>query len=826
MNSTSSNDSHRPHRCRLRPEWVFLLLLPFLPMTALGDQEGDFEFQTDGEGTVITRYLGPGGAVMIPDHLGGNPVKGIGVSAFIEVTNLTSVTIPNGVISIGVASFAYCTSLTNIIIPDSVNRIDGGTFYCCTRLTSVNIPDSVIDIGGYAFYGCTSLTNVIIGNSVNAIRSWAFSRCASLMNVDIPDSVTSIEDFAFYGCTGLTSATVGNGVTLISSYAFSGCTGLTSITIPDSVNDIAYNAFQGCTGLTAIHVGALNSSFSSIEGVLLDKTQSALIAYPGGRVGAYIIPNSVTDIGQQAFSGCMGLRNVAISNNVTNIGSAAFSGCTGLSSVTIGNGVTVIGVSTFAGCISLTSVTIPDSVSTIVSGRRGWGVEEWIYIPGAFEGCVGLTNITFGNSVTLLGSYAFLGCAGLTSATIPNSVTTIGYGVFEGCTSLLTIEVDALNPEYSSLSGVLLNKDQSILIQYPTAKAGPYIIPDSVTQLRNDAFYGRSRLTSVTFGCGMAGNGNIGVGWFLNCTSLMAIEVGAANPNLSTFGGVVFNKDQTEIILCPPGKVGLYIVPDSVSSVNHSAFYDCTGLTSVTIPNSVTSIGSSAFSGCTSLENVTIGNSVTSIGDWTFARCGRLTSVTLGAAITFIDSYSFFVCTNLVSMYFEGNAPAAPSDTFLGSPLVTAFYRLGTDGWSSSFAGRPTAVWEPRSEYADWAVSTGLTAQFPGASAEGDDPDGDGFSNHDEWFAGTDPTQRASRLEMEFTPRPADLNASDQTPVEAGQHAVYFRSVPSRYYGVQRTTVLGGAWELQAVRVADTAQTRFVLPQPDARAFYRVLALP
>ena len=96
----------------------------------------------------------------------------------------------------------------------------------------------------------------------------------------------------------------------------------------------------------------------------------------------------------------------------------------------------------------------------------------------------------------------------------------------------------------------------------------------------------------------------------------------------------------------------------------------------------------------------------------------------------------------------------------------------------------------------------------------------------DEWFAATDPTQRASRLELEPTPRPADLSASDQTPIEADQHAVYFRSVPDRYYGVQRATSLDGAWELQATKVAATTQTRFVLPKPPDHGFYRVLALP
>src|SRR6185436_16404393 len=237
------------------------------------------------------------------------------------------------------------------------------------------------------------------------------------------------------------------------------------------------------------------------------------------------------------------------------------------------------------------AVAIPDTINGLPVTSIGFR---------AFSLNAGLTSVTIPNSVTSIGDWAFESCTRLTSVTIGNSVTNIGNAAFQRCTSLSAITVDALNPVFSSVDGVLCDKSQTLLIQYPGGKAGSYTIPNTVTSIGDHGFSG--------------------------CTSLSSIAVDALNSFYSSVDGVLFNKSQTLLIKCPGGKAGSYTIPNSVTSIGNGAFGGCPSLTSFTIPSSVTSIGSSAFSHCTSLASLTIANGVTSIGFGAFAFCTSLTS--------------------------------------------------------------------------------------------------------------------------------------------------------------------------------------------------------
>ena len=460
----------------------------------------------------------------------------------------------------------------------------------------------------------------------------------------------------------LTIPSIINGlpVTSVGDFAFAGCPNLTSVTISNNITKIGEGPFAGCPSLSVITVDPHNAFCSIVDGVLFDKNQTTLIQYPAGKAGSYYaITNSVTRIGNGAFADCNNLTSITIPTNVTSIGAESFYSCSNLTSVTIPNSVTGIGADAFYYCTSLTGVTIPDSVTNIDSET--------------FRGCSSLTSLTTGNGVTSIAYNAFWGCTSVTNVTIGYSVTNIGsggstcdgFGALDACTSLPAITVDPLNPAYSSLGGVLLDKTQTTVIEYPVGKAGAYTIPNSVTSIGAGAFYECSSLTSVTIPNSVT---SIGSSAFSSCTSLNSIAIGS-----------------------------------SVTSIGDGAFVGCTSLTSVTIPNSVTSIGSSAFSSCTSLTSLTIPNSVTSIGDSAFISCTSLSTVTIGNSVTNIGSGAFILCTNLTGVYFKSNAPSVDWFVFDSDHNATAYYLPGTTGWGSVFgafppgeAGVPTVLWNPQ----------------------------------------------------------------------------------------------------------------------------------
>lgn len=274
--------------------------------------------------------------------------KVIGKNAFFKCISLTSINIPKRVTSIGKSAFHNCNSLKSINIPKSVTTIGNGAFRNCNFLKSINIPESVTIIGNGTFYDCNSLTSINIPDGVTSIGNATFRNCNSLTSINIPESVTSIGVYAFGDCRSLRDINIPDTVTRIGDRAFENCNSLISITIPSSVIAIGINPFGGC------HADLKNESKAFIyeHHVLFNKDKTIIISYRA-KEASYAIPDSVTSIGESAFSFCNSLTSINIPDSVNDIGDGAFAGCKSLTSINIPNSVKRIGYFAFAGCDSL-----------------------------------------------------------------------------------------------------------------------------------------------------------------------------------------------------------------------------------------------------------------------------------------------------------------------------------------------------------------------------------------------------------------------------------------------------------------------------------------
>jgi hypothetical protein len=277
----------------------------------------------------------------------------------------------------------------------------------------------------------------------------------------------------------------------------------------------------------------------------------------------------------------------------------------------ISEGVFAIGSYAFSDCYKVEKIDIPESVMSI--GNH------------AFLDCSSLTDINIPDSVMSIGDYAFSKCSSLTSITIPDSVTSIGESTFKGCTSLTNITVDESNEYYTSVNGVLYNKDKSKLLCYPAKKPETeFKIPNSTTSIGERAFSDCCKLEKITIPDSVM---SISESAFEGCTSLTNIIVDKSNEYYTSVDGVLYNKDKSKLLCYPAGKKETsFEIPNGVTSIGHNAFEKCRRLKSI-ILNGVTSIGDFAFEDCSSLTSITIPDSVTSIGYSAFVACDSLDTV-------------------------------------------------------------------------------------------------------------------------------------------------------------------------------------------------------
>ena len=466
--------------------------------------------------------------------------------------------------------------------------------------------------------------------------------------------------------TTIKMVVIKDGVTLIGDYAFYNCSSLTSITIPNSITSIGNMAFYGCSNITKVHISDITKwcdiNFDkNTSNPLFSNSKITYLYLNNNKIIDLVIPEGVDSIKNYAFLNYELLHSVIIPNGVTSIGSSAFAGCKNLTTMTIPSSVTLIGDGAFSGCSSLTSINVNENNLNYTS------------IDGAL----------YNKDITTL-----ITCPiAKIDVTIPSSVISIGDRAFVGCSSLTSINVNENNLKYTSIDGVLYNKDITTLITCPRGKS-EVTIPNRVTSIGDNAFEYCVSLTSIIIPNSVT---SIGERAFQYCSSLTSLIMESAIP--PTLGSSAIQK--STLIYIPDGAKSTYQkewgtnyfylnnettlavnveTPGTLSdlilaigqqstdvvklvvsgTLNDDDFtYMRETMTSLTILDisKITNTTGVNFRGKRTLVNISLPENLTSIGNFAFSGCSNLTSIIIPNSVTSIGSSAFSGCSNITEVH-------------------------------------------------------------------------------------------------------------------------------------------------------------------------------
>ena len=458
----------------------------------------------------------------------------------------------------------------------TVTRVAWGAFMDCAYLKAVQLPNTITHIADYGFEGNSSLTSVNIPEGVVEIGGNSFSGNPKLEGMDLPSTLKTIGLCAFRGCKSITHINIPASVTSIGKSAFSYCSSLTSMSV-ESGNTV-YDSRNNCN---AIIETATNTLVSGCENT--------------------IIPNTVTTIGNGAFSGRTGITNINITNGVKTIREEAFESCSSLQSIHIPASVDTIAQGAFGYCPELLSITVASNnnrydsrdncnaiiekeTRTLIIGCRNTIIPNTVRKIGnsAFSKCTALTSIVIPNSVIYIGEYAFSGSTGLTEMQTSNAVRRIDFEALYGCTALKSIT-----------------------------------LPTTLTSLGNYAFQSCESLTTITIPNSIE---ELPQGLFTGCKGLVTINL-----------------------------------PNTLKTIGSYAFYECEGLETLRIPESVTILDDWAFGHCHHLKYMTIPDLVSEYDD-VFMGCYELEKITFGRGMKTITG-DFWGCDMLNEIICLGTVP-------------------------------------------------------------------------------------------------------------------------------------------------------------------------
>ena len=581
----------------------------------------------------------------------------------------------------------YKTSINEIILPNGLTTIGSYAFRGCSGITSINIPNSVTSIGSWAFRGCSGLTSIFIPNGVTNISRIMnpFQSCSSLSMINVESGNPTydsrdncnaiIETNTNRLISGCKNTIIPYGVTIIGYYAFYGCSDLTSIVIPNSVTSIGDNAFSN-TGITSITIPYSVTDIGSFDNC----TNLTSIIWNAKNYQKEISSNTLAPF----YKIRTNITSVVLGDSVQIVPDYLFRGMSNISSLSIGTNVPNINSSLFSDCTNLASVI--------------WNVKNFPDLSSKYQTPLGIlkaniTSFTFGDSVQHIPAYLCCEMNNLDSITIPNSVTIVGDNSFEGCAGLTNVSIgngvtdigEAAFKECTSLTSIT--------------------IPNSVNKIENLAFAGCLGLTTVNFadsippiiastGCFL----NTTCNFFIPNENLFAIETAFNDSiynNYTIEGSRFFLLNAKKYGTCGPNlswslsKKGVLIVIGTGQMNNYteerligtqfrsSAPWWGDGVKSVILDDRATSIGDYAFYDCYLITSINFPNNINSIGRCAFFNCYRLVSIYMPDSVTSIEYKAFYKCSRLESVTIGSGVNSIGNFAFSKCSRLSSFYCKG-----------------------------------------------------------------------------------------------------------------------------------------------------
>ena len=601
---------------------------------------------------------------------------------FMNCSSLETIVVGLKVTSIGNYAFKNCTSIGRITLRKGLVSIGDGAFMGCSAISKVTLAATITNIGSYAFYGCSSLGSVTIPAAVTTIRQSTFENCTSLATASYNGTVEVIENRAFYG-TAVSAFEFKNGLARLGSDAFAK-TSLTNVVLPNSLTVIGQHVFDHCQ-LTSISMPScvkLDTNCIRIfenngkdmvvtirfvndtvlDDYLLYNSGAKQVVLENGieKIGNYTfaknifteidLPETLTDIGNNAFYLCENLKSIYVPKHVVNIGAFAFSNDLDLTDtylpdsvlsigesafekinkdlhseltvhvylnkgnicdslfesqhmqfVVVNDYIRTIGNKVFAECSNLKEVSVPDTVQTF--GQNNFLNDNSVTlkirkVDGSIDDHVYQDNLLFVTTVliedgiSVIGEYAFYNDTSVQVISVPNSVNTIGQYAFYNCNSIKEINIP---------NGVTAIRSHTF---FGCASLENIVTPNSVTLIEDYAFYGCVEVRTLTISNTCE---SIGSNAFYNCKSIEEL-----------------------------------IIPDSVKYIGTYAFRSCVKITELDFSDNVEEIGACAFYDCNALETVRLGKKIVELKDRLFYGCVNLTSLYVNAPLSYIDMLAFY----------------------------------------------------------------------------------------------------------------------------------------------------------------------------------------